>query len=183
MTRRHPLPKLWLMTDERQGERLWQSLAILPPGSGVIVRHYSLSLTDRRALIKRVRRIARTRRLTMIVAGATRLALSSGADGLHMRSPHRTPRGLLRTVAAHNAVELRLAERIGANLVFISPLFTTGSHPGGRALGRSRFGHLASRSRVPVIALGGMNAQRARSLSRFGIYGWAAIDALTPESL
>jgi thiamine-phosphate pyrophosphorylase len=30
---------------------------------------------------------------------------------------------------------------------------------------------------VPVIALGGMDAQRAAGLWRIGLYGWAAIDA------
>lgn len=182
MRRGHPLPRLWMMTDERQGDNLWPALKALPRGSGVIARHYSLPPRERRQLIARIREIARARRLLLIVAGSARLARWARADGFHNRSPHRTPRDLLRTVAVHNETELQLAERIGADLVFISPVFATQSHPGGRTLGRLRFGRLATRSRIPVVALGGMNRERARSLRGFGIYGWAAIGALTPSA-
>lgn len=175
-----PLPKLWLMTDERQGGHLWLALKGLPRGSGVIVRHYGLEKKARRALIERIRKIARARRLTLIVAGSAKMAHAARTDGFHKRSPHIGPRTLLRTVAVHTLTELRLAEHIGADLVFLSPAFATESHPDAKPLGRSRFTKLARASHIPVIALGGMNAQRARSLKQFGIYGWAGIGALTP---
>src|SRR3546814_3022387 len=42
MHRRQPLPHLWMMTDERQGETLWRALYRLPRGAGVVFRHHSL---------------------------------------------------------------------------------------------------------------------------------------------
>src|SRR5439155_26981070 len=42
MHARHPLPRLWLMTDERQGDGLWAALERMPRGAGVVFRHYSL---------------------------------------------------------------------------------------------------------------------------------------------
>lgn len=185
MRRRHPLipalPRLWLMTDERQGERLWAALRGLPCGSGVIVRHYSLDRPDRRALIARIGKIARARRLVLVVAGSAQEARTARADGYHRRSPHVGPRALLRTAAVHSLTELRAAERIGADLIFLSPAFPTESHPGARGMSPVRFGRLVQESPIPVIALGGMNARRGRALRRFGIYGWAGIDALTPK--
>lgn len=185
MRRRHPLvpplPGLWLMTDERQGDRLWPALTDLPRGSGVIVRHHGLDKKARRDLIVRIRKIARARRLILVVAGSETLARATQSDGFHMRSAKIGPSTLLRTIAVHDLAELRLAERIGADLVFISPVFATESHPGKRSLGRARFGQLVRESRVPVIALGGMNMRRAESLQQFGIYGWAGIGALTPR--
>src|SRR5690606_35566678 len=59
VTHRHPnrpLPRRWLMTDERQGETLWAALDRLPRGAGVIVRHYSLPMRARRRLFARFRR-------------------------------------------------------------------------------------------------------------------------------
>ncbi|QLC22717.1 thiamine phosphate synthase [Parasphingopyxis sp. CP4] len=183
--RRHPLapalPKLWLMTDERQGDQLWPALDALPRGSGVIVRHYSLSPSERRVLVARIRKIADGRGLVLVTAGSAKLARSSHADGFHARSGERGPPGLIRTMAAHNLAELRLAERVGADLVFFSPVFATESHPGAPSLGRVRFGELVRQSRIPVIALGGMTNSRAQSLAGFNIYGWAAIGALTPD--
>lgn len=172
-------PRLWLMTDERQGDALWAALARLPKGAGVIFRHHATAPAERRALYERVRRVARRRRLVLILAGRPRDAIGWRADGVHGRSHQRCRRALIQTASAHNRRELVAAERARANLVLLSPIFPTRSHPGAPALGRVRFSHLARSTKVGVIALGGMTARRARSLG--AIYGWAAIDAWTVE--
>lgn len=164
MPRRQPLPRLWLMTDERQGERLWAALERLPRGAGVVFRHYSLDRRERRQLFERVRRVARRRRLFLLAAGGLRADGSHGGGG-----------GGLRSASAHNLRELKAAERRGAQLVFLSPAFATRSHPHARALGPIQFGLIARHARVPIIALGGMDALKARRLPH--IYGWAGIDA------
>ncbi len=179
MTARQAIPRLWLLTDERQGEALWPSLARLPSGSGVIFRHHALEPAERRALYERVRGIARRRRLVLVLAGPPRLAIAWKAHGAHGRSPHRiVARGLLRTTPAHDRRELTAAQRAAA-AVLVSPLFATRTHPGGRALGRVRFGLIVRAARTPVIALGGMTATRWRGLRGLNCHGWAAIDALT----
>ncbi|MFV0625388.1 thiamine phosphate synthase [Sphingomonas sp. ac-8] len=171
MRPRQPLPRLWLMTDVRMGEALWTALDRLPRGAGVVFRHYQLSAKERAALFAQVRQIARRRRLVLLVAGAP----LPGADGRH--GPRtRGGRGLA-TRPAHHRRELIAAQRAGVDAVFASPVFATRSHPGAAALGRVRFGLMVRDSAVPVIALGGMNARRAEGLARFGIHGWAAIDA------
>ena len=173
MRRRHPpLPQLWLMTDERMGEKLWSALERMPAGSGVIFRHYSLPLAERRALFARVARVARRRRLVLLRAGSTRLGRAEA--GTH--GTNRGQRGLL-TRSAHSRREAVAAIRSGADAVFVSPVFATRSHPGTGALGRARFGLLVRGLDVPVIALGGMDARRAAGLWQIGLYGWAAIDA------
>lgn len=180
MPRRQPPPRLWLMTDERQGEGLWPALERLPRGAGVVFRHRALAPGERRRLFERVRAVARKRRLLLLLAGPPAEARRWGADGSHGRG--RAPRGALRSVSAHDLREIRAAERQGADLVFLSPVFATRSHPGTEPLGPVRFGLLARAARVPVVALGGMDAKRARALLATGVYGWAAIDAWTPRS-
>lgn len=163
MTKRHtPLPRIWLMTDTRMGERLLPAIKALPKGAGVIFRHYEMESKARGALLCDVRRIAKARRLTLVVAGK---------GGRHGRF-----RGAL-TAPVHSLRELIVAERARAQLLFVSPVFATSSHPGAKPLGRVRFGMLIRQSKRPVIALGGMNAKRAQSLKAMGIYGWAGIDA------
>lgn len=171
MRRRHPLPRLWLMTDERMGDALWDALERLPRGGGVVFRHYGLAPAERRALFAKVLKVARRRRLVLIRAGAQPMRGESGAHGAYGPG--------LRTAPAHGRSEAIAALRAGADAVFVSPAFPTRSHPGARALGRVRFGLLARGLGVPVIALGGMDARKAASLRPFGIYGWAAIDAWT----
>ncbi|MET0308911.1 MAG: thiamine phosphate synthase [Sphingomonas sp.] len=176
MRRRHPpLPQLWLMTDERMGEALWEALERLPAGSGVVFRHYALPLAERCALFARIARVARRRRLVLLRAGSARLGRSEA--GTH--GTKRRERGLY-TRPAHSRREAIAAIRAGADAVFVSPLFATRSHPGARTLGTVRFGLLIRGLDAPVIALGGMDAGRAASLWQTGVYGWSAIDAWTP---
>jgi thiamine-phosphate pyrophosphorylase len=165
MPRRQPLPRLWLMTDERQGEALWRALERLPKGAGLVFRHYALAPAERRKLFRKVCKVAKRRRL-FVLAGGREIR----GDAVHGGRP-----GGFASASAHNLRELKSAERSGAKLVFLSPAFPTRSHPGARALGPVRFGLISSRSRVPVIALGGMDARKARRLPN--IYGWAGIDA------
>jgi thiamine-phosphate pyrophosphorylase len=161
------------MTDERMGEGLWQALERLPRGGGVIFRHYAA--LDRRALFERVRKIARRRGLLLLLGGSLREAAAWRADGAHGRSRHhRASRPLIRTMPAHDAREMA---RGHADMILLSPVFATRSHPGGRTLGLMRFASLARRARRPVVALGGMNARQFRRLAGLGAYGWAAIDA------
>jgi thiamine-phosphate pyrophosphorylase len=154
------------MTDERQSERVLDAVASLPRGAGIVFRHYSLAPEARRALWDEVRAAAPGRGLTLVVAGPA----LPGAQGSH----NRPGRGL-RTWSAHNLREIRAAERAGAHLIFLSPVFATRSHPGAAVLGARRFAALAHQTRLPVIALGGMNRGNARTLG--GAYGWAGIDA------
>jgi len=178
MRSRQPLPRLWLMTDERMGEGLWDALGRLPRGSGVIFRFYAMA--DRRMLFERVRTAARKRGLVLLLAGSPREAAAWRADGAHGRSPHlRTVRPLLRTAPAHDARELARAR---AHAVLLSPVFATRSHPDAKALGPIRFAILARMSEAPVIALGGMDTRRFRQLARSGAYGWAGIDAFLQVS-
>ena len=170
MRARQPLPRLWLMTDERQGERLLGAVARLPEGAGIVFRHYSLPEVARRDLFDRIRAAAPG---PVLLAGPAEQALAWGADGSHGSGPGRG----LRSAPVHDQAQIRAAERNGADLLFLSPAFATSSHPGARTLGLARFAWLARRTVLPVIALGGMTPARGRRLASFGAYGWAGIDA------
>ena len=184
MKRRQPhstakatLPKIWLMTDERFGADLLPAIRRLPARSGVVFRHYHLAPKARRDLFKHLSKVCAQRGHMLILAGSERLALRWHADGYHGRSgvPRST---MLRSAPVHDGAELREALRNEADLLFISPLFNTASHSGGKALGRLTFNALAhQRGPALVIALGGMTRQRANSLKRQHVHGWAAIDA------
>ena len=175
MHHRHPpIPRLWLMTDERMGGALWAALERLPRGSGVVFRHYATPHAERTALWRRVVRIAAKRGLVLVRAGRD---LGRGGQGVHNERPGS--RQLLHTTSAHGRRDAIRAIRDGADAVFVSPVFATRSHPGARPMGRVRFGLAIRGLSVPVIALGGMDAKRARRLRGFGIHGWAAIDALS----
>lgn len=194
MRPRHPLsrklpairlPNVWLFSDARTRADVIALAALLPPGSGIILRHDSLASGARWRLLRRLMRVASGRRLTVLLAGMPATAVRWGADGVHLRQ-HDARRavqarriGLLMTMPVHDAKEARRAHRACADGVFVSPLHPTRSHPGAPALGRAGWLRLARLAGGQAFALGGMTPARARALQRasgIGV-GWAAIDA------
>ncbi|MGL5839656.1 MAG: thiamine phosphate synthase [Sphingorhabdus sp.] len=172
---RKPLPTVWLMTDPRLGEGLLAAICRLPKGSGVVFRHYHLPLPERRTLFAKVRRVCRQRGHMVLLAGDERMARKWKADGVHGRG--RASGFGLQSVPVHNVREIAVAKRNGAQLLFLSPLRATHSHPGQRPLGPSRFHQLAKLCRpAAVIALGGMSRAEAMKWPRRLVRGWAGID-------
>ena len=175
MRRRNKLPERWLFTDERQGERLWDALQKLPRGSGVVFRHYDAP--NRAELLRRVAEIAKRRRLFLVVAAPGGLPRPLVVRGQHMNRSRNLHRPV--TASAHNFADLVRAERLDAQLAFLSPVFRTKSHTGARPLSAVRFGLMTRRARIPVAALGGITSARYRQLKPLGAVAWGAITALS----
>ncbi|MET1754223.1 thiamine phosphate synthase [Novosphingobium sp. RD2P27] len=170
------LPAIWLISDARIDERLEAALRRLPRGSGFIFRHYHLPLPERRARFRALMKISRRHGHLTVLADEAQQARRWKAQGAY-GSSKRLTRGLalLRLVTAHSLKEIGDANRMRADAVLISPVFSTRTHPGAPTLGSIRYRLLAARSRVPVIALGGMNPARAQAI---GANRWAAIESL-----
>lgn len=173
-----PLPDLWLLSDERNDAVLDARLRSFREPVGFVYRHYHLPPEARRARFDALAAIARQRGHCVILADSTQTAREWGAHGVY-GAPHAvypTRRDLVSIATAHDMREIAQANRIGADAVMLSPVFPTRSHPGANGLGPARFRTLAAHAQMPVIALGGMNAERAAEL---GWNRWAAIDGLS----
>ena len=166
------LPKIWLMTDPRLGDGLLVAVRKLPARSGVVFRHYQLIADERLALFRKIQRICRQRGHVLVLAGQD----DWRADGVHGRARFR-PTQIL-TMPVHSLREIRDAQKLGADLMFLSPVFSTRSHPGARGLGRMQFSRLSRLAgSAKVIALGGVTRNKAQTTPSHIAYGWAAIDA------
>ena len=164
---RKPIPIRWLMTDERMGDGIWAALRRLPPGSGVVFRHYATPHSERRALLRRVKRVAQARGLVVVVAGAG----MPNADGAHGRALTKG----LRTWPVHTRAQAVAGRRAGADALFISPVYATRSHKGVKGIGPARAVRIGTGLRLPLVAMGGMTERRWRRMR--GFHGWAAIDS------
>lgn len=180
--RKQHLPPLILVTDEKRLPDPQAAMMNLPPGSGVIFRHYGEP--NRAALAAKLRTVARRRRLIFIVAGDARLAARLQADGVHWREsdlagPRPVPaRPMIATASAHSIRALYRAKRRGVDAVLLGPVFMTASHPGRAGLGAIRFRLLARTSPLPVYALGGITPENALALLGSTAVGIAALGAL-----
>lgn len=181
--KRGRLPRLWLFSDPARLPDPRGAAAALPRGSGVVARGVES------ALLPGLARLLRQRRGVLLLGGAPRAALRLRA-GLHL--PDRAPPpGMaafrlarragapwaMLSAAAHGGAGLARARRQRADLVFLSPLFATPSHPGAPFLGVWRWAALARRAGRPAMALGGITATTAPRTPP-GACGLAAITAL-----
>ena len=153
MRRRQTMPRQWLITDARLGERMFAIVGRLPRGSGILVRDHDLSPAARRRLLLRLHLIAGLRGLVVVDERAGKSA------------------------RVHDAREIALARLGGADFLFVSPLFATRSHPNWPPLRPMRAAALARLAGSRAIALGGMNARRFARRRALGFHGWAGIDA------
>lgn len=182
--RRRGLPLFAFMTDAGRTPDPAKALRRLAPGTVVIFRHYDAP--DRAALGRRLATLARRLGLIFVVAADRRLAHRLRADGLHLpdgmvRRRHRfAPKGDPWPVsaAAHDGPGLRRAVRAGVDLILLSPVFPTASHPGRPALGVRRLAALCRGTAVPVLALGGVTPTTLRRVRAAGAAGVAGIGAL-----
>ena len=176
-------PLAFLTDDDRLGDPL-AAMRALPRGSLVILR-----VRDPQ---RRVELAAATASIAIacfhiwLIADDPELALRVGAGGVHFPEKHmaraarwraRRPHWLI-TCAAHSSVSCANAGRSGADAVFLGPVFATASHPERATLGPLRLRLIAQRVRIPIYALGGVDAQTASRLRDAPLAGLAAIGAL-----
>ena len=145
---------------------------MLPRGGGIVFRHYGWPTDKRLALFRTLEALCRRRGLLLV---ASRLRRPRG--GVHRPCGDRArAAGGLVTAAAHDRREVIRAFAQGADLVFLSPVFPTRSHPGAPTLGPMRFGLIARAAPGPVLALGGVGRREAAQLKSLGAFGFGAID-------
>jgi len=87
------------------------------------------------------------------------------------------PHDRLVIASCHDLEEIHIADGLAADLVTLSPVMPTDSHPDASPIGWDDFERVVRRSPLPVMALGGMRPDdwgRARSLGAFGVAGISA---------
>jgi thiamine-phosphate pyrophosphorylase len=112
------------------------------------------------------------------------VAIAAGAHGVHLREESMpaarvravAPRGFLIGRSVHTVEDVRLVCREGAvdYLVFGS-IFPTASKPGVQPAGLGALADAAAASTRPVLAVGGVTAERVAALAAAGAAGVAAI--------
>ncbi|MDF1821585.1 MAG: Nudix family hydrolase [Alcanivoracaceae bacterium] len=154
-------------------QRLQAALAV---GAGMV---YPRRHTDA-ALLADIAALCRQAGASLMVADDAALCARVGADVLHLT--HRVPsppadyQGLL-SVACHDAGELRHAADIGADMVLLSPVHATPTHPHAPPLGWQSFSSLAQGQPFAVYALGGVSPAMLMQAREAGARGVAGISA------
>lgn len=77
--------------------------------------------------------------------------------------------------SCHSKTEVIQAQMKGFDYVFLSPIFSTRSHPDTSCLGLEKLEEAAKSVVIPVIALGGINEDNAEACKLVGANGFAGI--------
>jgi len=183
------LPPYYLITPDpakEGGQFLARLESSLQAGVRLVqLRAKSLPADDYYALATDVKALCRCFGAKLLLNGPTEMVERVGADGLHLGGRellalNRRPvgAGLRLSASCHNAVELRHACEIGVDLLVLSPVMPTNTHPGAETLGWHKFSQLVGAVPLPVFALGGMTLDDLVIAQRAGAQGIAAIGAL-----
>jgi thiamine-phosphate pyrophosphorylase len=179
-----------VVTDRRQAEAAGRSLrdtvacALDGGADGVLLREKDLRRDERARLADDLRAVTAASGTALVVASDVGLALSSGANGVHLAStdrwPDDVPAGLGVGRSCHTVDDLVAAEQRRARWATYSPVFATASKPGyGPPLGAD--GLAAGCRAVPslvVLALGGVDADTAGRCIAAGAAGVAVMGAV-----
>lgn len=135
-----------------------------------------------------LRRLTARAGAALLINDRVDVALACDADGVHLPAhgmaiaDARTLLGAQRLigVSTHAASEIGAAAAVGADFAVVGPIFDTpskrafGAPLGADALAAAR----AAAPRLPIFAIGGVNATHAAALRRAGADGVAVIRAV-----
>lgn len=142
-------------------------------------------------IIQELRTVNRELRTRLLINSRTDIAIAVGADGVHLRSDGVSP-GEVRhvwascgagtlaggrpqiAVSCHRLRDVDRAQSESADFAVFAPVFEKKDRPDTQPAGLAVLRE-ACRSKIPVLALGGVNLDNADSCVKAGAAGIAAI--------
>ena len=147
------------------------------------MREKEMSEDDQVALVRALLPIAWRDGARVSLHGDPALAKAANADGVHLsaRSDPIAARRLLGAdkligVSIHTITEAESIDPGMVDYAIAGPAFETESKPGyGPEIGRKGLAEIAAAARIPVLAIGGINAMRAAEVLAAGPAGIAVM--------
>jgi thiamine-phosphate pyrophosphorylase len=163
--------------------------AIAAGANWVQIREKDLESRKLLELARAAVRAAATRAALVFVNDRLDVALAAGAAGVHLGGESLRARDVIRWcrdgnappgfrvgVSCHSIEDAREAERAGAAYAFFGPIFDTPAKSRfGAPQGIAKLAEACSAVRIPVIAIGGVDADNGAECIRAGAAGIAAI--------
>lgn len=132
-------------------------------------------------VIARIDALTREFDARWIASGELEHCFGWPADGIHLNTrqlmtldKRPLPADRLVIASCHDLEEIHVADSLGVDLVTLSTVMPTPSHPDAASLGWDDFERVVRRSPLPVMALGGVRPDdwgRARAIGAFGVAG------------
>jgi len=186
---------LYLVTDRKRtrGRPLLDVVEAAVQGGvdAVQLREKDLPVAELFDLACKLRVLCRRYRVRLLVNDRIDVALAAAADGVHLPVNSFTPADARRLLgpealigaSAHSLAEARAAADGGADFVVFGPVFDTPSkRPFGPPVGLRALAEATRSVSLPVLAIGGMTAERLDLAQRCGGRGVAVVSAISESA-
>ena len=185
------LPRLHVITDTRPGTSpVLVAAAALEAGARLIQVRAEDRLHDRAAfdLAAAVAERCGDHGALCLVNDRVHIAQAVRADGVHLGDDDLPADVARRILPARSIIGLtcrdpeaaRAARRAGAAYLGVGPVFPTGTKNGlPDAIGLGGLAEVCEAVDLPVIAIGGITAERARACREAGAHGVAVVGAIS----
>ena len=185
---------LYLVTDRRWlGERtLCDSVeeAILGGVTFVQLREKEISSKKYLELAQRVKEVTDRHGIPLIINDRIDIALAIDADGVHL-GPEDLPVPLARKLlgdgkiigsSAASVDEALLFQAQGADYLGVGAVFPTSTKRGTEKVGLEDLRGIKSAVHIPVVAIGGIKVENAKSVMETGVDGVAVVSAIMDQA-
>ncbi|MGM0365056.1 MAG: thiamine phosphate synthase [Actinomycetota bacterium] len=184
---------LYLVTDEKIGlgrPHTYLSQQALEGGvRAVQLRDKQKSSRELYDIGLRLRKITKKFNALFIVNDRLDIALATEADGVHLGKDD-LPISVARSIAGKNFIigasvstvaEAVQAQREGASYLSAQSIFKTTSKDDVGVVGLNTLRKISGQSRIPVIAIGGINTENVEQVIGAGAAGVAVISAIVAK--
>ena len=184
------LPRLYAIVDSAQLARSLADVTASLLAAGVRLIQYRDKNSSSRELYKASASIAECVRAaggTLIVNDRADVARASGADGVHLgqedlpaaMARRILPAGKIIGLSTHSILQVKQADQEPVDYIAFGPIFVTRSKERpDPVVGLSALAEARKATRKPLVAIGGITLQNARTVIENGADSVAAIGAL-----
>jgi thiamine-phosphate pyrophosphorylase len=150
------------------------------------LREKNLSSREFYQTARQIKTIANKYRVPLIINDRLDIAMAIDADGLHIGQsdlPLKIARKLwtpdkIIGVSAANPADALIAEKEGADYLGVGAIFPTPTKQDADSVTLSQLAEIKTAVSIPVVAIGGINAQNARSVIDTGVDGISVVSAI-----
>jgi len=172
------LPKYYYFIDKFEKD----DIKNINKNIAIIYRNYSKKIDIN--LIQNIKKKLKKLKIKFFLANNIKLAIRLDLDGVYIPSYNTElkinsfskRKKFLIMGSAHNLKEIKIKEKQGAQIIFLSPLFKTNKT--NKFLGSIKFNILSKMTDKKLIALGGINQTNIQKLFLLNAYGFASISFL-----
>lgn len=181
--------ELYAVTDSRwlrPGERIASKVEEAILGGATIIQLREKD-ADRESFLKDAEQclaVCRSYGIPLIINDDVSIAIETGADGVHLGQDDESPSevkkrfGGIVGVSAHDIGEAEKAYADGADYIGCGAVFSTSTKSDTRSLGVEGLRQIAERSKLPAVAIGGIDEKNILQLRDTGISGVAVVSAI-----